>query len=76
MNLPDVTQQPVMHVDGTPDEGYPLRILGAYRANCDCLWTDNTAGDKPLDPLCRTMNELQRKRAEVLDRAIAKLRGE
>jgi len=35
MKLPELTQQPILHIDGTPDEDYPLRILRAYRRR-DC----------------------------------------
>ena len=53
-----------LHVDATPDDGYPLRILRAYRENCDIMWSDNFWSDT---------NAAQRKRAEILDRAIALL---
>jgi len=42
--LPDITQQPIEHVDGTPDNLYPLRILRAYRENCNCMWSESTNG--------------------------------
>lgn len=70
-----VTQQPIMHVDGTPDEEYPLRILQAYRANCDMRWADNTGCEETINPLLVAMNEHQHQRAEILERAIAKLSG-
>ena len=72
--LPPLTQQPILHVDATPNEGYPLRILRAYRHDCDCNWaTDNTAGLPPTNPLLVAMNEDNARRAAVLDRAIARL---
>jgi len=71
--LPEVTKQMVLHIDGTPDENYPLRILQAYRDNCDSMWASSVDGtcDNPIYAL---MNEHQRQRAEILDEAIAKLK--
>lgn len=71
--LPAVTRQPIVHVDGTPDEEYPLRILRAYRANCDVLWADHTGSEETTNPLLVAMNKHQYQRAEILERAIAKL---
>lgn len=55
-------------IDATPDDGYPLRILVAHRDSCRCEY----AGDGPLPGM---MNEWNRKRAGILDRAIAALGG-
>lgn len=63
--LPDLTQQPIKFVDATPDEEYPLRILQAYREDCNCKWSSDTE-----NALIRMMNEMCDKRAEILDRAI------
>lgn len=71
LNLPPLTQQPIMHVDGSPDAGYPLRILRAYRANCDSRYEGS--GDEGARIFCETMNDHQRQRAEILDKAIATL---
>ena len=68
MELPKLTQEPIIHVDATPDEGYPLRILEAYRANCNCLFVSDH-----YSPLLDAMNKNNKKRAEILDRAIEKL---
>ena len=73
-NLPELTQQPILYVDGTPDKGYPLRILEAYRQECDCKWADTTDGEETENPLLKMMNEHCEKRAEILDRAIKLLR--
>jgi len=73
MKLPELTQQPVLHIDGTPNEDYPLRILRAYRQQCDCRWVENTDGSEPTNPLLIMMNEHCEQRAEILDRAIEKL---
>lgn len=72
--VPKVTRQPIVYVDATPDEDFPLRILQAYRDNCDVLWADNTGSEETTHPLLVAMNECQHKRAEILERAIAKLR--
>ena len=66
MVLPKVTQEPLVHVDNTPDDGYPLRILRAHRENCNCKW----ASDKD-NPLINIMNEDCDKRAKILDKAIS-----
>ena len=73
MPLPELTRQGVQYLDATPDEGYPLRILQAYRQLCDCKWAESTDGSEPQNPLLRLMNEHCDKRAEILDRAIARL---
>lgn len=67
MKLPDLTQEPIRHIDGTPDRYYPLRILRAHRANCDIKWS---SGTDPEDPLMAAMNEACDARARILDRAI------
>ncbi len=60
---------PVLYVDMTPDEELPLRILRAYRQNCDCRWSNNS-GKEPDDLLLKTMNQHQEQRAKLLDEAI------
>jgi len=70
MTLPEVTQEPIMHVDCTPDDEYPLRILRAYRENCNVRWASD------LDnPLMVAMNEACQKRAVILDKAISILQA-
>jgi hypothetical protein len=70
--LPPVTQEPLLHVDLTPNSGLPLRILRAYAYNCDCMWESN----EPC-PLLDAMNEHNRQRKTILEAAIRKLqRGE
>lgn len=66
MILPEVTQDALLWIDATPNEDYPLRILRAYRQNCDCRWVS----DEP-SKLVNLMNEDAQKRANLLDRAIA-----
>lgn len=76
MSLPEITEQSIIIVDATPDEEYPLRILKAYRQNCNAQWGDTTNPDSPVaNPLLKIMNEHNNKRADILDRAIARLRN-
>ena len=61
-----------MHVDATPDANYPLRILRAYRKNCDCRYVAD--GDFAAQAqVWKAMNDAQEKRAAILDAAIEKL---
>ncbi len=69
--LPEISQEPVMHIDATPDGNYPLRILRAYRQHCDCYWTTNTG-----NPLMVAMNKACEERAVILDKAIIILEQE
>ena len=36
MTIPDLTQKTVKWIDATPNNEYPLRILRAYREDCNC----------------------------------------
>lgn len=65
MSLPKINKQPIIHIDNTPNKEYALRILKAYRENCDCKWSSNRG-----NPLIEEMNKAQDKRAKILDRAI------
>lgn len=75
MKIPKLTRQPIKYVDATPDNNYPLRILEAYRQDCDCRWAEDTDGGKVKNPLLKQMNADCEKRAEILDKAIQKLRA-
>jgi hypothetical protein len=66
MDLPKVSQEPIIYVDATPDKEYPLRILQAHRGNCNCKWVT----DSP-DIVLDFMNKANDQRAEILDKAIA-----
>ena len=69
MNYP----QDYKFIDATPDDDYPLRILKAYRKDCDFRWSSTTnasATEVTVGPLMQALNEVQQKRAEILDRAI------
>jgi hypothetical protein len=68
-------EQPILHVDATPDENYPLRILQAYRRMCDGKWSASSVGVDETNPLIKALNDMQDKRAKILDKAITKLRG-
>jgi hypothetical protein len=74
-DMPPLTQQPIIHVDGTPDAEYPLRILRAYRENCNCRFVDSAEGKETVNPLIRMMNEHCERRAAILDEAIRVLEG-
>lgn len=70
MEFPKIRdQQDIMHIDGTPNGGYALRILRAYRARCREKWEV-----KGLNPnttaLYDLMNKHQDQRAVELDAAI------
>lgn len=65
MDLPKVTQEPLIHIDMTPGSDLPIRILEAYRANCNCKWEAI-----PESEFVDFMNKLQDERAEILDKAI------
>jgi len=69
--LPELTKQPILHIDGTPNEGYVLRILQAYRDDCDYQWAESTDRAEPTNLLLKMMNEHCEQRAELLDEAIA-----
>lgn len=73
--IPPVTQEPIMHIDSTPDNNYPLRVLRAYRENCNVTYSTDISGDAggSLSLVCKTMNDDQRKRAKILDKAIEAL---
>ena len=70
--LPELTQQSILHVDATPDENYPLRILQAYRENCNSQWEVHGLPEKET-LIYDAMNEHQKQRAKILDEAIKKL---
>ena len=72
--LPPMNGEAVKFVDATPDEGYPLRILRAYRQQCDCMWMGTTDGAEPFNPLIKAMNDLNKQRAIILDKVIEKLK--
>jgi hypothetical protein len=61
----------IFHVDATPNEEYPLRILRAYRNNCDFMYSESSQEIDESNPLIKALNDSQRKRAEILDEAIA-----
>lgn len=73
--LPKLTEQPVLNIDATPDEDYPLRILRAYRQGCNCQWLEDVDGKEPTNPLLKAMNKDNGKRKKILDEAIKKLSG-
>ena len=58
-----------MFIDATPDGDYALRLLRAYRDDCDLTWAD-TSGKKSKNLLIVEMNRLQKLRAKELNKAI------
>ncbi len=66
--LPKLTTEPVLHIDSTPDNKYAIRILRAYRKNCNCKWYNNTITND--DIVFTEMNKQQDERAKILDHAI------
>lgn len=76
--LPEITHRERMSevlVDATPDGGYALRILRAFRRRCDCRWAvEGLPENERL--IWDAMNEAQERRAEELDAAIRILGGE
>ena len=62
-------------VDGTPDGGYAIRILEAYRIRCDFKHTVHESYDPSLRDYLNGLNEVQDKRAVELDKAIEVLKG-
>jgi tRNA nucleotidyltransferase/poly(A) polymerase len=65
-----IVEKPVMNVDATPDREYPLRILRAYRENCNVRFADTSTGEEPKSPMLKMMNKLCDERAKILDEAI------
>ena len=58
------------HIDGTPDGGYALRILRAYRQACNTKWIIEGENVEKSRALYDAMNEHQDLRAKELDKAI------
>lgn len=63
-------QQEILHIDATPNETYPLRILQAYRRLGDSQWSTSSDKISEDSAIVKQMNEWQAKRNEFLDRAI------
>jgi hypothetical protein len=78
MDLPKVRDDmdmKEMHIDGTPDGKYALRILLAYRRRCDGKWiVEGKFAETGAKQIYDAMNEHQDLRAVELDKAIAILR--
>ena len=68
--MKDRNRKEYKFVDATPDGNYALRILQAYRGDCNTEWSDNTAGLNISNPMIVELNKLQRERAKELDIAI------
>ena len=58
-------------VDMTPNAGMPYRILRGYLDYA--VWTDNTAGMEPTNPIIAQMNKDRIERNAIIERALAAL---
>jgi hypothetical protein len=70
-----MNEEEILFVDATSDDNYPIRILEAYRERCNYKWSvtsDNV--DEGTNVLMKSMNDTQDKRAEILDKAIKRLK--
>ena len=67
----------ILHVDSTPNGGYALRILRAYRERCNSKWSSSSSSEEEngLSLVHQLMNDDQDKRAVELDEAINILTG-
>lgn len=63
-------EQDFLHIDATPNETYPLRILQAYRRLGDARWSSSSMEIDDNHPLIKAMNDAQEKRNALLDKAI------
>jgi len=59
-------QQEFLHIDATPDESYPLRILQAYRRLGDYKWSDSSDGVVENNVLVKTMNDYNLDKTSVI----------
>lgn len=78
LELPEVINRQSLNetwVDATPDGGYAIRILEAYRCKCDCRWVVHGVNNATCE-MYKQMNRDQEARARELDQAIEWLRGE
>lgn len=62
-------EEPIMHVDATPDPEYPVRILRAHREHQNYRWVVDS-GSENLRELVAKMEAARRRRAQLLDEAI------
>lgn len=72
-DLPEISHREVISqqfIDSTPDGGYALRILRAFRRRCDCHWIISGVHEEAA-ALWEQMNRDQEKRVAELDQAIS-----
>ena len=70
----NMTQQPIIHIDATPDADYVLRILRAYRQHASCNIEVHGVSEAE-QIIYDAMNEANKVRAELRDVAIKKIGG-
>lgn len=66
-----INKHEIRFVDATPNDELPVRILRAYLDRT--VWSDNTLGVEPSNPLCIELNRLQVERNRIIEQAIAAL---
>jgi hypothetical protein len=72
MSIPEIVNRPLFSIDMTPDSSLPIRILQAYRAECDSRWS--ISGLSPTQSaVYDAINLHQEQRAVILDGAILAL---
>lgn len=66
------------HVDATPNDEYPIRILEAYLEDTKYMWSTSTSekGEKELPEIMKIMNKWNKERAKILKKAISILKLE
>ena len=60
----------IVHINISPTPDLAIRILKAYRENCNLRWS--TSSNELVDnEFTKKMNDLQDQRAKLLDKAIS-----
>ena len=72
--MPIMDYKANFHFDITPNTEYPIRLLKAYGENCNVKFANeiDTNGNPILvdQPLFLMMNELQKKRCDLINQAV------
>ena len=67
-------KQTIKFIDSTPNDGYIIRILEAYLADCNTKFstkgTSLETGDDDNDPFCKMMNDLNLQRSKLLKESL------
>lgn len=70
--LPELLGKQEFHLDLTPDDHLPIRILTAYLCQCGARWGVGGVDDN-IKEIYEVMNKDQEKRAEIIRQAIKHL---